>query len=89
MDFKEYQARMDDLNYQKRELSRIFIEENKPCEIGDIVEREGNKGIVTGFEIAWQGVRPIARKIKKDGNPSQHGMYLGSLNSYKIIKQTT
>lgn len=66
MTFKEYEEIREELKEQLRKLDADFIEENKPCKIGDIIEvPAGGNGIVTGFKISWQRVQPVAMKIKK------------------------
>lgn len=64
-------------------LETKYIEESAPFKIDDLVmvihgDNDSEKGIVDGFEIDYYNgdIKPIVKKIKKDGTKSQHKVWL-------------
>lgn len=78
---EDYIRKLSELHYDIELLKEAYIEANKPCEIGQLIEvQEGkkfNKGIVTGFEIGYsKEVKIRAKKLKKDGTASSIDMHI-------------
>jgi hypothetical protein len=78
---EEYKAETERLLAALESLKDIYIEEHHPCEVGQKISvKDGLKrveGIVTGFKIGWDlKVEIIAYKLKKNGKPSEHRLYI-------------
>lgn len=76
----QIQALRDDIKNIKNE----YIESNREFKDGDIVRVYKGSGsnnyalaFVVGYEISWNSdLRPILKKMKKDGTQSQHGIFV-------------
>jgi hypothetical protein len=81
---------IEKLRKDLKSLEIKYIEESAPFKIDDLVmvsqnDNESEKGIVDGFEVDYTGdIKPIVKKIKKDGTKSQHKIWVW--HSSKISK---
>ena len=88
MTFKEYDNKKTELKNSLVDLEKEFLEKNKPCDIGTMIETDSGtkyakQGIVTGFKIWFQEVVPKAVKLKKDGTAGSQELHIYS--DYKIL----
>jgi len=74
---------IEKLRENLKSLEIKYIEENAPFKIEDLVmvtngDNNSEKGIVDGFEVDYYNadIKPIVKKIKKDGTKSQHKVWL-------------
>ena len=68
-------------------LTNEYINDNKPFEIGAKIKNKqySDFGIVYGFELHYDNtIKPLAYKVKKDGNPSKHNMYIYKLDQVEL-----
>lgn len=93
MTFEEYEKQDESLRQQRVSLRERFLDENKPCEKGSLVAVTTSggiiKGVVTGFQISWQQVQPIVKRLKKDGTPSKENLVIFSSYVIKYLNQQT
>lgn len=93
---EQYKEQMKSLSDQRDaiqdkicQLNDDYIQANKKCNVGDVVEVRWNKnvekGVVTDFTIHWlsEEVIPVLKKMKKDGTASAHSLRVWS--GYEII----
>lgn len=76
------------INEQKKEIDRIYIETNKPCNIGDKIQ-VGWRGIgfCTNLIVSSDGdVYPKAVKCKKDGTPSRIPMFIWRDDKIEVLE---
>lgn len=89
MTYEEYEKRRQKLAQEIEALRRRFIEANAPYKIGQKISiKDGNKrveGKIVGFEIWIREVRPIVKRIKKDGTLSQNPLLIWSDSDMKLI----
>jgi hypothetical protein len=73
---------IDELKTKMKELESQYIEKNREFKDGDVVlvtigPGRTETGIVDGYEKTYfDDIKPIIKKIKKDGSPSQHRVHL-------------
>lgn len=80
--------KITELNNERSLLDKEYIRLNAPYNIGDIViVNNSDRGIISGFKIDYSNnVCPTAKKIKKDGTASQHGLYIWNSSQVKLDK---
>lgn len=85
---EEYILKRNSLRSAIQELNQHYINDNKPCNLGDVIANDHDKGIVRDFKITEDAdIKPIAYKLKKDGSESVYKLY--TWGGYTVLNQKT
>lgn len=70
MNTKEFVKAMDELDRQREELRRQYIEDNQPIPPGRVVIVDGKKKWLECYRLIGVHIHPRFRNINKDGTRS-------------------